>query len=123
MQQDVVAVPRIKGHQCFATIKFLGPSGENISILEDRVVGNGVEMMIAIDMTGQTPLNYVEERVERPEGLVFWIGHLPSTSIAVIFSALCLPARRFPISCHQDNWTIFIRPALKFTKSDARRHG
>jgi hypothetical protein len=31
--------------------------------------------MIAIDMTGQAPLNYIEERVERREGLVSWIGH------------------------------------------------
>jgi len=30
--------------------------------------------MIAIDMTGQTPLDYVEERIERGEGFV-WIGH------------------------------------------------
>ena len=27
------------------------------------------------DLTGQTLLDYVEERVERCEGLVLWIGH------------------------------------------------
>jgi len=50
-------------------------SRENISKLEDRVVGNGIEIMFAVDLTGQTPLDYVEERVERGEGLVLWIGH------------------------------------------------
>jgi hypothetical protein len=62
VQQDVVAVTRIKCHQCFATIKLLRPSRENISKLEDRVVGNGIEIMIAIDVTGQSLLDYVEER-------------------------------------------------------------
>src|ERR1700692_3345831 len=75
VQQDVISVTRIKCHQCFATIKLLWPSGKNISKLEDRVVGNGIEIMIAIDMTGQTPLDYVEERVERRKGLVLWIDH------------------------------------------------
>ena len=31
--------------------------------------------MVAIDLTGQTLQHYVEERIERREGLVFWIGH------------------------------------------------
>jgi hypothetical protein len=31
--------------------------------------------MVAVDLTGQTLLDYVEERVERREGLVLWIGH------------------------------------------------
>jgi plasmid stabilization system protein ParE len=31
--------------------------------------------MVAIDLTGQTLLDYVEERVEGREGFVFWIGH------------------------------------------------
>src|ERR1700692_4640929 len=75
VQQDVISVTRIKCHQCFATIKLLWPSGENISKLEDRVVGNGIEIMIAIDTTGQTPLDYVEERIKRREGFVLWIGH------------------------------------------------
>ena len=75
MQDDVVAIAHIGRHERLTTIKSLGPSWENISKLEDRVVGNGIEIMIAIDMTGQTPLDYVEERVERREGLVLWIGH------------------------------------------------
>src|ERR1700688_5160608 len=75
MQEDVVAVARIKCHQCFATIKLLWPSRENISKLEDGVVGDSIEIMVAIDMTGQTLLDYVEERVERREDLVLWIGH------------------------------------------------
>ena len=41
VQEDVVAVTRIKGHQCFATIKLLRPSREEIPKLEERVVGNG----------------------------------------------------------------------------------
>ena len=31
--------------------------------------------MVAIDQTCQTLLDYVEERVERREDLVLWIGH------------------------------------------------
>jgi hypothetical protein len=31
--------------------------------------------MIAIDLTSQALLDYVEGRVERREGLVIWIGH------------------------------------------------
>jgi hypothetical protein len=31
--------------------------------------------MVAIDLTGQTMLDYVEERVERSEGPVLRIGH------------------------------------------------
>jgi hypothetical protein len=49
-------------------MKLTRPSREYISKLEDRVVGNGIEIVIAIDLTGQTPLDYVEERVERREG-------------------------------------------------------
>src|SRR5258708_3288313 len=74
VQQDVLAVARIKCHQCFATINLLRISRKNISILEDCVVGDGIEIMVAIDLTGQTLLHYVEERVERREGLVLWIG-------------------------------------------------
>src|SRR6266702_5726765 len=75
MQEDVVTVARIKCHQCFATINLLWPSRENISKLEDRVVGDGIEIVVAIDLTGQTLLDYIEERVERREGLVLRIGH------------------------------------------------
>jgi hypothetical protein len=31
--------------------------------------------MVAIDLTGQTPLDDIEERVERREVLVLWVGH------------------------------------------------
>src|SRR6202047_5670717 len=75
VQDDVVAIAGIKGHQCFATINLLWPSRENISKLEDRVLRNGIEIMVAIDLTGQTLLDDIEERVERREGLVLWIGH------------------------------------------------
>jgi hypothetical protein len=75
VQQDVVAVARIKCHQRFATIKLPRPSRENVSKLEDRVVGNGIEIMVAIDPTGQTPPDDIEERVERREGLVLGVGH------------------------------------------------
>ena len=73
VERDVVAVARVKCHQCFATIKLLWPSRKNISKLEDRVVGNGIEIMVAVDLTGQTLLDYVEERVERSEGPVLRI--------------------------------------------------
>src|ERR1700738_1238727 len=94
MQDDVVAVTRIKCHQCFATINPLRPSRKNISKLEDRVVGNGIEIMIAIDMTGQTPLDYVEERVERREGLVLWIGHDWFPGCATVRFRRCIATTR-----------------------------
>ena len=75
LQDDIVAVTRIKCHQGCATINLLWPSRKNISILEDGVFGNGIEIVVAIHQTGQTLLDYVEERVERREGLVLWIGH------------------------------------------------
>jgi hypothetical protein len=48
VQDDVVAVAGIQRHQCFATIQPVWPSRENISKLEDRVLGNGIEIMVAI---------------------------------------------------------------------------
>jgi hypothetical protein len=49
VQDDVVTLARIKCHQCFATIKPLRISRENISKLEDRVVGNGIEVTVAVE--------------------------------------------------------------------------
>jgi hypothetical protein len=53
----------------------LWPSREDISKLEDGVAGDCIEIVVAIDVTGQTLLDYAEEGVERREGLVLWIGH------------------------------------------------
>ena len=52
-----------------------GPSGEMISKFKLRVVGDGVEIVVAVDQTGQTLLDDVEERVERRECRVLGIGH------------------------------------------------
>src|SRR6266496_5321276 len=46
-----------------------------ISKFERRVVGDGVEIVVAIDQAGQTLLDDVEERVERRECRVLRIGH------------------------------------------------
>ena len=67
VEDDVVAVARIEGHQGVTTTKCLGPSGEIISKFELRVVGDGVEIVVALDQAGQTLLDDVEERVERRE--------------------------------------------------------
>src|SRR5258707_228938 len=75
MQDDVVAVARIECHQGVTTTNCLGPSGEMISKLEHCVVGNGIEIMVAVDQAGQTLLDDVEERVERRECRVLGIGH------------------------------------------------
>src|SRR5438477_12926685 len=75
VQDDVVAVARIECHQGVTTTKRLGPSGEMISKFELRVVGDGVEIMVAVDQAGQTLLDDVEARVERRECRVLGIGH------------------------------------------------
>ena len=62
VQDDVVAVARIECHQGVATTKCLGPSGEMISKFELRVVGDGVEIVVAVDQAGQTLLDDAEER-------------------------------------------------------------
>jgi hypothetical protein len=67
VQDDVVAVARIECHQGVTTTKCLGPSGEMISKFELGVVGDGVEIVVAVDQAGQTLLDDVEERVERRE--------------------------------------------------------
>ena len=64
VEDDVVAVARIECHQGVTTTKCLGPSGEMISKFELRVVGDGVEVVVAVDQAGQTLLDDVEERVE-----------------------------------------------------------
>lgn len=56
VEDDVVAVARIECHQGVTTTKCLGPSGEMISKFELRVVGDGVEIVVAVDQAGQTLL-------------------------------------------------------------------
>ena len=68
MQEDVAAIAHKERHERLPTIKSLGPSWEDISKLEHRVMGNGIEIMVAVDQAGQTLLDYVEERVERSKG-------------------------------------------------------
>src|SRR2546423_5305542 len=62
VEDDVVAVARIECHQGVTTTKCLGPSGEMISKCELRVVGDGVEIVVAVDQAGQTLLDDAEER-------------------------------------------------------------
>src|SRR5258706_6653544 len=75
VEDDVVAVARIECHQSVTTTKCVWPSGEMISKFELRVVGEGVEIVVAVDQAGQTLLDDVEERVERRECRVLGIGH------------------------------------------------
>src|SRR5438874_11037173 len=74
-EYDVVAVARIECHQGVTTTNCLGPSGEMVSKFKLRVVGDGVEIVVAVDQAGQTLLDDVEERVERRECRVLGIGH------------------------------------------------
>src|SRR5438093_2794486 len=46
-----------------------------ISKFELRIVGDGVEIVVAVDQAGQTLLDDVEERVERRECRVLGIDH------------------------------------------------
>jgi hypothetical protein len=46
-----------------------------ISKFKLRVVGDGIEIVVAVDQAGQTLLDDVEERVERRECRVLGIGH------------------------------------------------
>jgi len=64
VEDDVLAVARIQRHQGVTTAKRVGPPGEMISKFELRVVGDGVEIVVAVNQAGQTLLDDVEERVE-----------------------------------------------------------
>jgi hypothetical protein len=66
VQDDVVAVARIECQQGVTTTKCLGPSGEMISKLKLRVVGDGVEIVVAVYQARQTLLDDVEERGRAP---------------------------------------------------------
>src|SRR6266446_1414653 len=54
VEDDVVAVARIECHQGVTTTNCLRPSGEMISKFKLRVVGDGVEIVVAVDQAGQT---------------------------------------------------------------------
>ena len=54
-----------------------------ISKFELRVVGEGVEIVVAVDQAGQTLLDDVEERVERRKCRVLGIGHDCSLVVAL----------------------------------------
>src|SRR5260370_31331533 len=75
VEDDVIAVAHIECHQGVTTTKCLGPSGEMISKFKLRVVGDGAEIVVAVDQAGQTLLDDVEERVERRECRVLGVGH------------------------------------------------
>lgn len=66
VEDDVVAVARIERHQGITTTNCLGPSREPIPKFKLCIVGDGVEIVVAVDQAGQTVLDDVEERVERP---------------------------------------------------------
>src|SRR6202795_2855180 len=75
VEDNVVAVARIERHQGVTTTNGLGPSGEMISKFELCIVGDGVEIVVAVHQAGQTLLDDVEERVERRECRVLGIDH------------------------------------------------
>src|SRR5205085_11703111 len=75
VEDDVVAVASVECHQGVTTTNSLGPSGEMISKFKLRVVGDGVEIVVAVDQAGQTLLDDVEKRVERRECRVLGIGY------------------------------------------------
>src|SRR5947207_13067154 len=75
VEDDVVAVARIEWQQGVTTTNCLGPSAEMISKFKLRVIGDGVEIVVAVDQAGQTLLNNVAERVERRECRILGTGH------------------------------------------------
>jgi len=75
MQYNIVAIARIELHERLATLNPPGPSGNNISKLKHRVVGNSIEIMVAINQAGHTLLDYIEERVECLMDHVLRISH------------------------------------------------
>jgi len=56
MQDDALAVACVERYERLATMHCLGPAWENISKLEYRIVGNGVEIVVAVHEAGQTLL-------------------------------------------------------------------
>jgi hypothetical protein len=93
IQDDVVAIAHIERHERLSTIKSLGPSWEKISKLEHCVVGNGIEIMVAIDQAGQTLLDYVEERVERSKGCVLRISQNFAPSLSMCRAKATAPEK------------------------------
>src|SRR5438067_11706376 len=53
VEDDVVAVARIECHQGVTTTNCLGPSGEMISKFKLRVVGDSVQIVVAVNQAGQ----------------------------------------------------------------------
>src|SRR5258705_5911621 len=74
MQDDVVAIAHIERHERLTTIKSLGPSWENVSKLEHRVVGNGIEITVAVDQPARPCWTMLKKRVERSKGRVLRIS-------------------------------------------------
>src|SRR6202171_2638742 len=93
VEDDVVAVARIECHQGVTTTKCLGPPGEMISKFELRVVGDGVEIVVAVHQAGQTLLDYVEERVERSKGRVLRVSHNFAPSLSMCRAKAIAPEK------------------------------
>jgi hypothetical protein len=55
MQDDALAVACVERYERLTTIHCLGPAWENISKLEHRIVGNGVEIVVAVDEPRPNP--------------------------------------------------------------------
>jgi hypothetical protein len=71
VQDGAVAVSGVERHQRVTALDPRRKARENIAIFEHRVVGDRVEVVVAIDRASQTPHDDVEERVERRERGVF----------------------------------------------------
>jgi hypothetical protein len=75
VQDCAVAVSGVERHQRLTPLNLRRKARENISIFENRVFGDRVEVVVAIDRTGQPLHDDVEEWVERHECSVFGVGH------------------------------------------------
>src|SRR6266446_1913945 len=75
VQDSAVAVAGVERHQRATPLDLRRKAREDIAIFEHRVVGDGIEVVVAIDRTGQPLHDDVEERVERRERSVLGTGH------------------------------------------------
>ena len=68
-------VPRVEIDQGLAPLDHLRPARKAVAELEDHVLGQRVEVVLAVDVPAQPLHDDLEERIERAEGGVGRFGH------------------------------------------------
>src|ERR1700730_4490195 len=75
VQDGAVAVSGIERHQRVTPLNLRWKAREDISIFEHRVVGDRLEVVVALDRTRQPLPDYLEDWLARAARVLFGIGH------------------------------------------------